>query len=239
MSVPFQPGSQKPAVAWTMSPRRPIELLPSIRATMSSGSSTHSSVRPRQNSPGWMTKDSSRADHHLLGQPGRRLAQVDGRGAMVVEDPEGVTQAQIDAGRLNKVLVPGVDPDPAVAHELEDRAVGQDGGRRRAHGGKCASPSRHHRAIQCSNVRARARTVRTRAGGAGGGIPVGSTTGQAGEGPWADGDAGPALDAALVVGIGRVLRLLLDRPPDDVDQAGQRQLERKHQPQKSPRHVRS
>ena len=33
--------------------------LPSIRATTSSGSSTHSSVRPRQNSPGWMTNDSS------------------------------------------------------------------------------------------------------------------------------------------------------------------------------------
>src|SRR4051812_33184862 len=31
---------------------------PSIRATMSSGSSTHSSVRPRTNSPGWMTNGS-------------------------------------------------------------------------------------------------------------------------------------------------------------------------------------
>src|SRR3954470_12730026 len=55
VSVPFQPGSQKPAVACTTSPRRPSELLPSMRATTSSGSSTHSAVRPRQNSPGWMT----------------------------------------------------------------------------------------------------------------------------------------------------------------------------------------
>src|SRR3954449_8185840 len=55
VSVPFQPGSQKPAVACTTSPRRPSELLPSMRATTSSGSSTHSSVRPRQNSPGWIT----------------------------------------------------------------------------------------------------------------------------------------------------------------------------------------
>src|SRR3954471_18321242 len=55
VSVPFQPGSQNPAVACTTSPSRPSELLPSMRATTSSGSSTHSSVRPRQNSPGWMT----------------------------------------------------------------------------------------------------------------------------------------------------------------------------------------
>src|SRR3954467_576475 len=55
VSVPFQPGSQKPAVAWTISPSRPIELFPSMRATMSSGSSTHSSVRPSANSPGWIT----------------------------------------------------------------------------------------------------------------------------------------------------------------------------------------
>src|SRR3954462_6957446 len=59
VSVPFQPGSMKPAVAWTMSPRRPSEDFPSIRATTSSGSSTHSSVRPRQNSPGWITNPSS------------------------------------------------------------------------------------------------------------------------------------------------------------------------------------
>ena len=57
--VPFQPGSQKPAVAWTISPSRPSEDLPSIRATMSSGSATYSSVAPRQNSPGWITNGSS------------------------------------------------------------------------------------------------------------------------------------------------------------------------------------
>jgi len=43
------------------------------------------------------------------------------------------------------------------------------------------------------------------------------------------------LDAAIVVG-GGLLRLLLDRPPDQVDQGRDRQLERQHQPQKSPRH---
>ena len=61
VSVPCQPGSQKPAVACTISPRRPSEDLPSIRATMSSGSETYSSVAPRQNSPGWITNGSSGA----------------------------------------------------------------------------------------------------------------------------------------------------------------------------------
>ena len=60
VSVPRQPGSTKPAVAWTMSPRRPSELLPSMRATRSSGSSTHSSVRPR---------------HELAGVDDERLAR--------------------------------------------------------------------------------------------------------------------------------------------------------------------
>src|SRR4051812_44672686 len=49
----------KPAVAGTIRPRRPRLDFPSIRATTSFGSSTHSSVRPRQNSPGWITNPSS------------------------------------------------------------------------------------------------------------------------------------------------------------------------------------
>ncbi len=59
VSVPFQPGSTNPAVAWTMSPSLPKLDFPSMRATMSSGSSTHSSVRPRTNSPGWMMNGST------------------------------------------------------------------------------------------------------------------------------------------------------------------------------------
>ena len=38
VSVPSKPGSTKPAVAWTIRPRRPRLDLPSIRATTSSGS---------------------------------------------------------------------------------------------------------------------------------------------------------------------------------------------------------
>src|SRR3954454_1216959 len=58
VSVPLKPGSTKPAVAWTISPRRPRLDLPSMRATMSSGISTYSCVRPRTNSPGGMTNGS-------------------------------------------------------------------------------------------------------------------------------------------------------------------------------------
>ena len=57
VSVPLKPGSTKPAVACTISPSRPRLDLPSMRATMSSGSSTHSTVVPSTNSPGWMTND--------------------------------------------------------------------------------------------------------------------------------------------------------------------------------------
>src|SRR3954451_9004011 len=59
VSVPAKPGSTKPAVAWTISPRRPRLDLPSILATRSSSSSTHSWVAPSANSPGWITNDSS------------------------------------------------------------------------------------------------------------------------------------------------------------------------------------
>src|SRR3954470_21653340 len=59
VSVPAKPGSTKPAVAWTISPRRPMLDLPSMRATMSSGSATSSRVTPSTNSPGWMTNASS------------------------------------------------------------------------------------------------------------------------------------------------------------------------------------
>ena len=67
-------------------------------------------------------------DDDLFGQVLRRLAQVDGRGAVVVEHAEGVAEAQIDAGRLDQRGVPGIDPDPAGFDELKDRPVGEDGG---------------------------------------------------------------------------------------------------------------
>src|SRR5438132_524221 len=48
---PLQPASTNPAVLWIRSPRRPSELLPSSRATRSSGRVTTSSVLPRTNAP--------------------------------------------------------------------------------------------------------------------------------------------------------------------------------------------
>ena len=43
-----------------------------------------------------------------------------------------------------------------------------------------------------------------------------------------------ALDAAVVVARGRLVGLLLDRPPDDVDQPSERDLQGEHQPDESP-----
>ena len=67
-----------------------------------------------------------------------------------------------------------------------------------------------------------------------GGVAVGATAGTARERPAGVGRV--ALDAPVVVRRRRLLRRLLDRPPHDVDQGGDRELQRQHQPQKSPRH---
>ena len=77
VSVPSKPGSTKPAVAWTISPRRPRLDLPSIRATTSSGSRTHSSVRPRTNSPGWITNGSASPTSISSVRRARRVVEVD------------------------------------------------------------------------------------------------------------------------------------------------------------------
>ncbi len=50
--LPFQPGWMSAAVEWTMMPSRPNDERPSSRPAMSSGSSTHSNVVARANSPG-------------------------------------------------------------------------------------------------------------------------------------------------------------------------------------------
>jgi hypothetical protein len=66
------------------------------------------------------------ADRDLLGEVRRRLGEVDRGGAMVVEDAERVAKAQVDARRLHHRRAPRLDPDPPVAHEAQDRAVGED-----------------------------------------------------------------------------------------------------------------
>ena len=88
-------------------------------------------VRPRQNSPGWMTNGSPSLDDHLLGEVARRVAQVDRRHAVVVEDAERVAEAQVDARRLDHRRRPtGRCGSGPRSTRRADRAVGEDGGRR-------------------------------------------------------------------------------------------------------------
>jgi hypothetical protein len=74
-----------------------------------------------------------RLHQHLLGEVVGRVAQVDRRGAVVVEDPEGVAHAQVHGGGLEETRIPGVDGDPPLSDEAQDRAVGEDGAGRRGH----------------------------------------------------------------------------------------------------------
>jgi hypothetical protein len=70
--------------------------LPSNRATRSFGSSTHSSVWPRTNSPGWRMNGSSSANVEHLGQVRLGRPHVDVRVAVVAEDPERAVQVEVD-----------------------------------------------------------------------------------------------------------------------------------------------
>ena len=79
------------------------------------------------------------ANHDLLREVGWRIPQIDRRGPVVVKDPEGVAQSQVDAGGLDEAGIPGVDPDLAVLHQLQDRRVGQDRDRLAVHQRKSAS----------------------------------------------------------------------------------------------------
>ena len=138
--VALEAGSTKPAVEWISRPRRPSELLPSSRATMSSGSRTRSSVWPSTNSPGWRMNGSSSADLDQLGQVLHRLAHVDERIAGVVEDPEAAGRPGRRRSRAGPSLVVGVDddapgldlgPDGAVAEHHRSAAVYSWAGGRR------------------------------------------------------------------------------------------------------------
>ena len=67
----------------------------------------------------------ARLDHDLLGEVGRRLAQVDRGRAVVVEDAEGVAEAQVDGRGLDVLGIPRRDRDPALLDQAQDRSVGQ------------------------------------------------------------------------------------------------------------------
>ena len=217
--MPLKPGSTNPAVACTISPSRPSELLPSIRETMSSGISTYSCVRPSANSPGWMTNGSLALDHDLLGEVRGRVAQVDRRGAVVVEDAERVAEPQVDGGRLDQLGVPRVDHDPALVDEAADRAVGEDG---------CGAVTRETLSLQLARP---CRHRRTRGGGSGAGLAVRAAARRARE--RARAGAG-ARFAPPSPGCSSLVGRLLDRPPDQPAERQQRHLEARRTGRTSP-----
>ena len=116
----------KPAVEWIRSPSRPRELLPSRRATRSSGKldplegGTEDELARVQNERLCL------ADLDQLGQVFHLLLDVDERVAGVPEDAEEAVDAYVQAGRLQEGLVIGLDLDPALRELAPDGAIGQN-----------------------------------------------------------------------------------------------------------------
>ena len=221
--MPLKPGSTKPAVAWTISPSRPRLDLPSIRATTSSGISTYSLRAAERELAGVDHERLVALDHDLLGEVRRRVAQVDRRGAVVVEHAERVAQPQVDRRGLDERGVPGVDHDAALRDEAADRAVGEDGGGRghartlslelaRPRGDRPDARRRERRRVA---VRAAARRARAAA--------------RCGCGRRS---APPSPSGSSSLG------LLPDRPPDEPAEREQRHLERDEEEEHRPLHAR-
>ena len=91
----------------------------------------------------------------LVRQHPAAAGAIDERGAIVVKHPERVPKAQVDARGLDELRVPGIDADPALLDQLQDRAVGQDRGGGVRHGASLpASPvARRSCAICRQNLR--------------------------------------------------------------------------------------
>jgi len=66
-----------------------------------------------------------------LGQVLHRLLDVDEGVTGVAEDPKEAVDANVHAGRLNELLVEGVDRDAALFDQAADGAIGQDHGSRK------------------------------------------------------------------------------------------------------------
>ena len=75
-----------------------------------SGSSTHSSVWPSTNSPGWRMNGSSSATLSSSVRSGCGRPDVDVRVAVVAEDPERAVEMEVDRRRLEVARVVRVDP---------------------------------------------------------------------------------------------------------------------------------
>src|SRR5919197_1617970 len=239
VSVPFQPGSQNPAVAWTISPKRPSDDLPSMRATMSSGSSTHSSVRPRQNSPGWMTNGSSSSTTtcsvrfsggsrrsiavmrwlwNTRNERPRRRSTLAGwtrwssHGSMRMR-PSSTRRRIVPSESTDVTVMAGSLAGPGDGGTLVFGALCAVGAPRAGHDGARARRGRQGRVA----VRAAARPGRGR--------PARGVVSQLGA---------AVVAAARVVG---VLGLLVHRPPDDPQQADERKLEDQNQVDEGPVHA--
>src|SRR5215218_2150405 len=227
VSVPFQPGSQKPAVACTISPSRPSEDLPSIRATMSSGSSTHSSVRPRQNSPGWITNASSGAiftsDVRFAGRSLRSIDEMRWLSNTRNVSPRrrSTLAGCTSEGSHGSILMrPASTSSRIVPSDSTEVGWG-------VMGAKCASRG----GLPLGRARASDRRAHAWRGG-GRGIPVWAATWawrRRASGRIVDARAAVALSARLLLVLGR----LSNRPPDEVQQHPERDLQRHHDEQEA------
>src|SRR3954471_22077231 len=232
VSVPLKPGSTKPAVAWTMSPRRPRLDLPSMRATTSSGSSTYSSVRPRTNSPGWMTNDSSSptstSSVRFCGGSARSMAAMRWLWKTRNELPRrrstlaGWTMSSSHGSMRTR-------PSATRRRIVPSESTEVGGIRPKSASGRRPSALRVVGALGADDHRARAPR------GGEGWIAVRSAARTAREGL---ARVARMLGAAVTaLGLLLGLRLGLDGPPDDPQQPHDRDLEGEHEPQEAPRHV--
>jgi len=191
----------------------------------------HPLQRPPQGElPGVDDEGRILVDHHLLGEIRRRLAQVDPGDPVVVEDPERVAEAQVHRGGLDHPRVPRVDLDVALGDETTDRAVGEDGGGARRHARRSLATAAELGALAVVLARELAAARRHRAHARRGG-QRGGAVGVAAGARAPRGTRVPRLLAlaAVATGLGHGLRLLLDRPPDDVQQPDDRDLQGDHE----------
>ena len=80
---------------------------------------------PRTNSPGWRTT-LGRVDLDQPGEVGLVQRRVDDRVLVVVEEPEELVEADVDAARLDHRRVPGVESDPSGVDLGADVTVGEE-----------------------------------------------------------------------------------------------------------------
>ncbi len=167
-----------------------------MRATMSSGSSTHSSVRPRQNSPGWMTNGSSSSTTDLLGQVARRARagrspSRDGCGTRGTSSPGAGRRWR--AAPSSRPRAPSRSgPRGPVAGSSRRRGLRSGSSRPVCHAGRVGARPGAGAIPQRPDFRGRqswlgwralATTVRVRAGGVGADPPCGPRRGLRGSGP--------------------------------------------------------